>query len=37
MFKTEWSYPVDIWNVGTMVSPKVHICQQILATLYKYG
>ena len=21
MLKTEWSYPVDIWNVGAMVSP----------------
>ena len=23
MLKAEWSYPVDIWNVGVMVSPCV--------------
>lgn len=28
MLKTEWSYPVDIWNVGVMV----RICR-LLATL----
>lgn len=22
MLKAEWSYPVDIWNVGVMVSPS---------------
>ncbi len=25
MLKAEWSYPVDIWNVGVMVRPRVAV------------
>lgn len=40
MLKTEWSYPIDIWNVGVMVRPVYfsgHHASQISPNRCKLG